>query len=81
MHPPTSRTLTTSPSTRTATYIAEDTVTPPGMDIWVAVPSGQHSVRFASLTDCTGEPSGIYFDKTGIVLFANVLHRAGRISA
>ncbi len=65
-------------------YITEDTTTtPPGMDIWVAVPDkGQHyaaaeTVRFASLTDCGAEPSGIYFDKTGTTLFVNVLHRSG----
>jgi len=65
-------------------YIAEDTTTPPGMDIWVAVPNkvdrdtAEDTVRFASLTDCTAEPSGIYFDTNGKVLFANVLHRAGQ---
>ena len=65
-------------------YITEDTLTPPGMDIWVAVPgrddfrTARETVRFASLTDCSGEPSGIYFDKSGTVLFANVLHRAGQ---
>jgi hypothetical protein len=64
-------------------YITEDTTTPPGMDIWVAVPDqGQHdsaaqTVRFASLTDCGAEPSGIYFDKTGSTLYVNVLHRSG----
>ena len=64
-------------------YITEDTATPPGMDIWVAVPNqGQHetaaqTVRFASLTDCGAEPSGIYFDKTGTTLYVNVLHRSG----
>jgi hypothetical protein len=62
-------------------YITEDTTTPPGMDIWVAIPGrGDHhaaeqTVRFASLTDCGAEPSGIYFDKSGTILFANVLHR------
>jgi uncharacterized protein len=34
-------------------------------------------VRFASLTDCEAEPSGIYFDKSGTTLFVNVLHRGG----
>jgi hypothetical protein len=64
-------------------YITEDGATPPGMDIWVAVPSqGQHesaaqTVRFASLTDCEAEPSGIYFDRTGTTLYVNVLHRGG----
>jgi hypothetical protein len=67
-------------------FITEDTGTPgpTGMDIWMATPSRGRSrmarrvVRFASLTDCTAEPSGIYFDLTGRVLFANVLHRAGQ---
>jgi uncharacterized protein len=62
-------------------FITEDTVTPPGMDIWMATPAPRHmwmassTVRFASLTDCGGEPSGVYFDLTGTVLFAHVLHR------
>jgi len=64
-------------------FIAEDTTNEQGMDIWVAVPGSNHltakeTVRFASLTDCTAEPSGIYFDKTGSVLFAHALHRAGQ---
>jgi uncharacterized protein len=64
-------------------FITEDTTTPPGMDIWVAVPNeGQHetaaqTVRFASLTDCGAEPSGLYFDTTGTTLYVNVLHRSG----
>jgi secreted PhoX family phosphatase len=65
-------------------FITEDTTNEKGMDIWVAVPAkGQHlaaaeTVRFASLTDCSAEPSGIYFDKTGTVLYAHTLHRAGQ---
>jgi hypothetical protein len=65
-------------------YITEDTTAPPGMDIWVAVPdrgnstAAEQTVRFASLTDCTAEPSGIYFDKSGTVLYAHTLHRAGQ---
>jgi len=64
-------------------FITEDTTTPPGMDIWMAARSrGSHlaarrTVRFASLTDCTSEPSGIYFDLSGRVLFVHTLHRAG----
>ncbi len=53
-------------------FITEDTRTPPGMDIWVAIAApghqfeaAQETVRFASLTDCAAEPSGIYFDKSG----------------
>jgi uncharacterized protein len=65
-------------------FITEDTTNVVGMDIWVAVPDhGRHlaareTVRFASLTDCSAEPSGIYFDKTGTVLYAHTLHRAGQ---
>jgi len=64
-------------------FITEDTITPPGMDIWAAIPDHRHhesaaaTVRFASLTDCGAEPSGIYFDTSGTTLFVNVLHRAG----
>lgn len=65
-------------------YVTEDPSTPPGADIWVAEPSkgGQHQpasavVRFASLSDCAAEPSGIYFDKSGWRLFVNVQHRGG----
>jgi uncharacterized protein len=65
-------------------YITEDTATPPGMDIWVAVAgegsigSAARTVRFASLTDCSAEPSGIYFDKSGTVLYVHALHRTGQ---
>ncbi|CAA9272250.1 MAG: hypothetical protein AVDCRST_MAG52-3306 [uncultured Blastococcus sp.] len=62
-----------------------------GDDIWVAEPpQGQASpgaagqqrpaertVRFASLTDCDAEPTGIYFDVDGDVLYVNVQHRGG----
>lgn len=54
-----------------------------GDDIWVATPNtGSHGpassvVRFASLTDCDAEPTGIYFEKTGNRLFVNVQHRGG----
>ena len=62
-------------------WIAEDHgVGSGGDDIWVAHPGTDGSeasdvVRFASLTDCKGEPSGIYFDKDGARLFVNVMHR------
>jgi uncharacterized protein len=65
-------------------YITEDTVSPRGMDIWVAIPgrgtstAAEETVRFASLTDCTAEPSGIYFDESGTALYAHTLHRAGQ---
>jgi secreted PhoX family phosphatase len=69
-------------------YITEDPATAPstgrGDDIWVAVPAagGQHLpassvVRFASLTDCSAEPTGIYFDLSGKTLFVNAQHRGG----
>ncbi|HKA21530.1 MAG TPA: alkaline phosphatase PhoX [Blastocatellia bacterium] len=69
-------------------YIAEDPATAPathlGDDIWVATPNRQGSnspaetvVRFASLTDCSAEPTGIYFDKSGTILFVNAQHRGG----
>jgi hypothetical protein len=53
-----------------------------GNDIWVALrgPDPQtaiNTVRFASLADCTGEPSGIYFDRSGKTLYINVLGRDG----
>jgi len=62
----------------------------PGRSIWVAVPpQGHHeegaaaelAVRFASLTDCGAEPSGVYFDKSGTHLFVNILHRGGNDAA
>lgn len=69
-------------------YITEDPATAPttgrGDDIWVATPStgGQHQpaatvVRFASLTDCQAEPTGIYFDKRANRLFVHAQHRGG----
>jgi hypothetical protein len=55
-----------------------------GDDIWTATPnkSGQHGAaasvgRFASLTDCDAEPTGIYFDLKRSRLFVNVQHRGG----
>jgi secreted PhoX family phosphatase len=69
-------------------YITEDPATASatgrGDDIWVATPNrgGPHTpaeavVRFASLTDCNAEPTGIYFDKSGMTLFVNAQHRGG----
>ena len=69
-------------------YIAEDPATAPttnrGDDIWVATPStgGQHQpaasvVRFASLTDCNAEPTGIYFDIRSNALLVHAQHRGG----
>jgi hypothetical protein len=69
-------------------YIAEDpggnfASKKNGDDIWVARPSnGPHSAassveRFASLTDCDAEPTGLYWEKGGDRLFVNVQHRGG----
>ena len=64
-------------------YIAEDQDVASGDDIWVAIPSPGHpesaleTVRFASLYDCVAEPTGIYFDESGTVLFVTVQHRGG----
>jgi secreted PhoX family phosphatase len=70
-------------------YIAEDPATAPtthrGDDIWVAVaPKGSDShapasavIRFATLTDCSAEPTGIYFDLSGTTLFVHAQHRGG----
>jgi len=64
-------------------FITEDTaIGTGGMDIWAAIPDAGKpqaaaTVRFASLTDCTAEPSGIYFDLGSTTLFVNVLHRTG----
>lgn len=71
-------------------YIAEDPGTAPltrrGDDVWVATPGESNGdehgpaarvVRFASLTDCQAEPSGIYFERTDDRLFLNVMHRGG----
>lgn len=62
-------------------YIAEDPSTPPGADLWVAVPgrssrgAAMEAVRFASLSDCAAEPSGIYFDVSKSILYVTVQHR------
>lgn len=54
-----------------------------GDDIWVAVPdpanarAAARTVRFATLTDCEAEPTGIYFDLDGETLYVNVMHRGG----
>jgi hypothetical protein len=54
-----------------------------GDDIWVAAPNrgargpASSVARFASLTDCDAEPTGIYFETTGGRLFVNVQHRGG----
>ncbi len=70
-------------------YIAEDpggsfATKHKGDDIWVATPpSGgvlgpaTSVVRFATLTDCDAEPTGIYFGLRGDTLFVNAQHRGG----
>ena len=69
-------------------YIAEDPgggspSKTKGDDIWMASPgNGIHApaasvVRFATLTDCDAEPTGIYFDVRGWGLFVNAQHRGG----
>jgi uncharacterized protein len=68
--------ITEDPGTATARQL--------GDDIWVAPPSngGQHElaqpiVRFASLTDCAAEPTGIYFDLRDWSLYVHAQHRGG----
>ena len=34
-------------------------------------------VRFASLTDCVAEPTGLYFDQSNGTLFVDIQHRGG----
>ena len=52
-------------------------------DIWMARGASGNGilpaevVRFASLSDCAAEPTGIYFDKNGKTLFVNVQHAGG----
>jgi secreted PhoX family phosphatase len=72
-------------------FITEDPATAPatlrGDDIWVATPADSghgngHNpassvVRFASLTDCSAEPTGIYFSLDGKTLYVNAQHRGG----
>lgn len=54
-----------------------------GDDIWTAMyQGGKHKPaesvqRFASLTDCDAEPTGVYFSLDGKTLYVNVQHRGG----
>src|SRR5207253_11143996 len=54
-----------------------------GDGIWMATPgatswdAAAHTLRFASLTDCDAEPTGLYFDNKRNGLFVNVQHRGG----
>ena len=63
-------------------YIAEDRS---AGDIWVVRRSGgperlaSEVVRFASLSDCSAEPTGIYFDRSGKLLYVNVQHAGGAL--
>jgi hypothetical protein len=63
-------------------YIAEDNT--PG-DVWVALagPGGarvaDRVVRFASLSDCSAEPTGIYFDRGARRLLVHVQHAGGAL--
>jgi secreted PhoX family phosphatase len=69
-------------------YITEDPATAPntkrGDDIWVARPPKgkphQAAVsveRFASLTDCSAEPTGVYVDLRSNTLYVHAQHRGG----
>jgi uncharacterized protein len=59
-------------------FITEDNG--PG-DIWVArAGEGGAIERFASLSDCAAEPTGIYFDRGAHVLYVNVQHAGGPLS-
>lgn len=63
-------------------YILEDNG--PG-DIWVARPGHGNAglpsevVRFASLSDCSAEPTGVYFDRTGRTMYVHVQHAGGAL--
>lgn len=64
-------------------FIEEDNG--PG-DIWVARPASGNSavpsavVRFASLTDCSAEPTGVYFDRAGMIMYTHVQHAGGPLN-
>jgi hypothetical protein len=64
-------------------YILEDNG--PG-DIFVARVSGGNErvaseiVLFASLSDCSGEPTGLYFDRNGKTAWVHVQHAGGALS-
>lgn len=54
-------------------------------DVWAALPPtsderyemASETVRFASLSDCGAEPSGIYFRAGSRTLYLNIMHRGG----
>lgn len=69
-------------------FITEDPATAPntkrGDDIWVARPpkgkphqAAESVERFASLTDCSAEPTGVYVDLNSNTLFVHAQHRGG----
>jgi hypothetical protein len=69
-------------------FITEDPATAPntkrGDDIWMAMPPkgkphqpASSVVRFASLTDCSAEPTGVYVDLHSNTLFVHAQHRGG----
>lgn len=64
-------------------YIAEDFGP---ADLWLARAVGGTAavaadvVRFASLTDCAAEITGIYFDAPGTTLYLNVQHAGGPLA-
>lgn len=66
-------------------FIAEDPgsagTSGQGDDIWVAEPGkggpAASVQRFASLTDCSAEPTGLYVDNRTGALFVNIQHRGG----
>jgi len=43
----------------------------------VSVDAAASVLRFATLTDCDAEPTGIYFDLKRSRLFVNIQHRGG----
>ena len=63
-------------------YVLEDNG--PG-DIWVARPGHGNSdlpsevVRFMSLSDCSAEPTGAYFDRSGKIMYIHVQHAGGAL--
>ena len=62
-------------------FITEDGDPPPPNDIWVArAGEGGAIERFASLTDCAAEPTGLYFDNGSHVLYVHVQHAGGPLS-
>jgi secreted PhoX family phosphatase len=54
-------------------------------DIWAVRHSGRPErvagevVRFASLSDCSAEPTGLYFDRNGKAAWVHVQHAGGAL--